>query len=390
MSTEGEDRPNDDAPRTQRVLEEAVREVEAQQEAEKSDAAAPKLESSCSPKENREGNGTSQVLKSVAQDVLGTEAEASNLAEVAKSNALASGPEEADNEQFHRSSNSRLRKQRTPPAVNLVLDDAKNCTFQPKINKSSKSMVRNSGPCLKRFEIAHENKEQALRTRRGKAEYEARVDKKVCPQCRATQSYDEFKHRKNKCRDCKVAFRHKVVWQDVSDGFLDRMETKMRESESKQAELEMEMCPAFRPQEKIIYDAAFGTTRKVKTRPMAWEEVQTGFMQRVENDLRTREAKRAIAEREALRSVGCSFQPTLATRGSATEFDVSVPGEYFAERMERDAQRRRRVKAQNEVRAKYQSTLLDPSLGFKKRSAWDDSQLVFAGGRHRNSTGRWM
>ena len=49
-------------------------------------------------------------------------------------------------------------------------EDARNCTFSPKINRASKSMVRTSGPFIQRVEASHESKRQALETRRGKAE----------------------------------------------------------------------------------------------------------------------------------------------------------------------------------------------------------------------------
>lgn len=304
--------------------------------------------------------------------------------------SLAESRERLSSTKTTRSSN----KSGTPKRF-IKEDDEKNCTFQPKINRSSRSMVRNSGPCLQRFETAHEVKEQALKTKRGKAEYEKRVDKKVCPQCHATQSYDEVKNRKNKCRDCKVAYRYKTVWQDVSENFLDRMESKMRESEEKRADLETKTAPSFRPEEKIVYDPTFGTTRRVKTRSLNWSEVSGEFMHRMETDMYKRDAKRVIAEQEALRDAGCTFRPKFETKehslATSGVYDLGVLGEDFTERMERDYNRRRREKAQNMVRARYQSTLLDPALGFKTRAAWDDPLAnSFQGGQRRNTTGRWM
>ena len=67
-----------------------------------------------------------------------------------------------------------------------------------------------------------ETKEIKLRRRREKEAYEARVDKKVCPECNVEQTYDEVRQRRNKCQDCGKPYRHKVSWNNVQETFMRR------------------------------------------------------------------------------------------------------------------------------------------------------------------------
>lgn len=274
------------------------------------------------------------------------------------------------------------------------------CTFEPRINKSSRNMVRGSGSFLKRFETAHDSKQLALETRRAKAEYEARVDKKVCPSCGATQSYDECRHHKNKCRDCKKAFKHKLLWQEVGSGFIDRMEAKLEEKERKVAELEEKTAPSFLPSSKVVYDADLGATYVSRPAPVAWEDVRQSFMGRMERDAKKRQVKRVLAEQDALRTAGCTFTPELAAHNYGRrpesqhgDVDLGLLDDSFQERMERDCARRERERAQNELRTALGATLGDfgDTIGaFKKRSAWDDADAAFSGGLRRNPSGQWV
>jgi hypothetical protein len=273
-------------------------------------------------------------------------------------------------------------------------DDARNCTFAPRVLKSSKAMVRSSGPFMQRFESAEEAHRSALETRRLKKEYEARVDKKMCPKCGVSQSFDELRQHKNACQRCKAPYRHRLVWGEVGPRFLKRVEDKRIEREEKLAEVESKVTPPFALPEKRVYDPELDVVRKVHVPQREWSQVRENFLRRTEDDLRLREAKRLLAERDSALLADCTFQPRLTSREprSAQPGWASLGGgESFDERMERDKHRRRREEAQRQLRAKLglayaQGPQLVSLKG--KPAPWDEVQR-FSGGQHRNPTAKW-
>jgi hypothetical protein len=263
-------------------------------------------------------------------------------------------------------------------------DDVKNCTFQPKINKSSRNMIRGSGSFMKRFESSHESKSLAINHKRAKAEYDARINKKQCPKCHTEQSYDEFVNHKTTCRDCKVKFRHPVCWQEVGDQFLDRMESKQEERESKLADIESKTAPPFSLPVKAVYDPEYGVVRTVKPARQTWAHVSDSFLQRMENDACKRKANSELARQQSLCDPECTFAPRLETANYSSELGFSDAA--FFDRMERDAMRRHRDTSRNEIRAQFSYTF--PERCFKKPSAWDEP--TFTGGQRRNPSKKWV
>ncbi|KAG5190614.1 hypothetical protein JKP88DRAFT_266835 [Tribonema minus] len=59
--------------------------------------------------------------------------------------------------------------------------------------------------------------------RRGDAGYALVLDKRQCPRCGATQSYDEFKEKRKQCPNCHEAYRRPRVWAAVRRRFLARL-----------------------------------------------------------------------------------------------------------------------------------------------------------------------
>jgi len=248
-------------------------------------------------------------------------------------------------------------------------------------------MIRSSGPLLQRLQSAHESRTASLEHRRAKASYDARLDKKMCRKCGAEQSYDEVRSHKNKCQTCKEPFRHRLLWQEVGDEFLSRQESKLREREEKIADLETKTAHPFQVPERLVYDSELNVSRKLRPAVARWEEVQTGFMTRMETDARRREVKRVLAEQAAMDAAGCTFQPTLTAR-SESDFGLDAT---FEERMERDAVRRHRERAMNALRAEHQTgSIVDCTASLRGKAAWDSDQLEFSGGIRRNPSGRWL
>lgn len=63
------------------------------------------------------------------------------------------------------------------------------------------------GDFVDRVSRVEKQRRARLERARGQAEYELRVDKKVCPQCGATQTYDEVITKKKRCQHCGVEYR---------------------------------------------------------------------------------------------------------------------------------------------------------------------------------------
>ena len=57
---------------------------------------------------------------------------------------------------------------------------------------------------------------------KGKKDYDALVDKKYCPNCKATQSYDEVKEKRKNCPNCQIPYAFKTDWSKVQNQFYKR------------------------------------------------------------------------------------------------------------------------------------------------------------------------
>lgn len=104
----------------------------------------------------------------------------------------------------------------------LLYEEAEECTFKPKLhaytNSENKSTGNSSKPKdirIKEWLASVETKERTRRTMMekeiGERDYKAMNNKKWCPICQKTQTYDEYAADKKKCSECKVSFRYKTV-----------------------------------------------------------------------------------------------------------------------------------------------------------------------------------
>ena len=123
----------------------------------------------------------------------------------------------------------------------LVTDDDIHCTFMPKKDPKALKAMKHSklgydfldredrNNFLERVGYTNERtmskKEKFL-----EADYEARLDKLICPKCKKEQSYDEYKSKVRECRMCKKRFGPAVVVNQ------EKFEKKLKENESKRLE----------------------------------------------------------------------------------------------------------------------------------------------------------
>ena len=180
-------------------------------------------------------------------------------------------------------------------------DDAKNCTFKPKIRKyrsetktdpdEDQDFHTRMNRFIDRQEASKSTLDRSLKLKRGEKAYKMQLRKRTCRDCGATQSYDEVEKKKKRC-PCggKYAFAS-TAGSHISDEkrhemFIERL--KMRE---KQKYEKMKRLKA-----KVELEERGGcssTRRRRPGTPRRFEE--TGFLRRMKDDMKKREKRRQEA-----------------------------------------------------------------------------------------------
>ena len=76
---------------------------------------------------------------------------------------------------------------------------------------------------LRRMDASGRGRADRLDKKRAEKDYNARIDKKICPKCGTAQTYDEVVKRKKRCQNCNVKYRSKADWETVRNSFYERM-----------------------------------------------------------------------------------------------------------------------------------------------------------------------
>lgn len=127
-------------------------------------------------------------------------------------------------------------------------DDAKECTFHPNIgNKKQAKREKKQQDSddegkkedpkysfISRQEAEERIRKEELAYAIGKKDYDAKIDKKICPKCHAKQSYDEVKEKRKLCPNCRVEYSYVNTWQKVSKVFFQKaLEYSVKSVENK-------------------------------------------------------------------------------------------------------------------------------------------------------------
>jgi hypothetical protein len=117
---------------------------------------------------------------------------------------------------------------------------------------------------MDRMEAKERKRRENLARKRGEKDYEVMIDKKVCPNCGAIQSYDEVVSRRKKCKKsgCNVFYQKPGMKDDKQ--FLRRLEKMQVETSRKRRELEKKHTPKFCPESRTMFDPEEG---KIVTLP---------------------------------------------------------------------------------------------------------------------------
>ena len=135
----------------------------------------------------------------------------------------------------------KLTNPKSKPQKYLVTDDDIHCTFAPKKDPKAVRAMKNSRcgydflnkddktDFLQRVGNTSE-KTQSKKDKYLEADYDAKLDKLVCPKCKKEQSYDEFSKKIRECRMCNKRFGPSCVINQES------FERKLKANENKRLE----------------------------------------------------------------------------------------------------------------------------------------------------------
>ena len=261
-----------------------------------------------------------------------------------------------------RSSVERLSRPKTAELrtreTYALLDDKANCTFRPKTaRKGSRLSAEEDSKAygfLDRQEAMERSRRQQMEFNRGKAEYDAKIDKRVCPQCGAKQSYDEFKEKRKKCPNCRVDYAYRVDWNRIQSRFFSRILEYAAKQEDKKKRLILSILEGYKMKKKV-YDSQRGQINVTEIDPFnttRWtNELETEFFARLEEFVKSKQGSLKQIEKDMYGS--CTFKPSTTRRKTDFESDEGYdPFLAFMERYEEDWDRRlTRIREENDKKA---------------------------------------
>ena len=247
---------------------------------------------------------------------------------------------------------SKADMKRDPTLRYSLYEDAKECTFKPKIHGKKKSNSADDKESeksrfIERQEAEERHRREDLEDRIGKAAYEASLDKKYCPSCGAKQSYDEVKDKRKECPNCKVEYKRKIVWEQIQNNFFKKgKEYAIIEAENKKKLIKDIEREELEKIEKTTYDSKTGkvvTVHGADIKALNWEEVKDDFYERLEEFQKEKEKSLL----EIKKKVTPTFKPMLKREAKTdddeqpTEVNPRAVIQAFLQRLEEDEAERR-------------------------------------------------
>ena len=257
---------------------------------------------------------------------------------------------------------SAQAKKADPTLSYLLLEEAKECNRKPFKSKPWAESSRSSADDAKgtannsfteRMEAQERARRQELEDAIAQADYDARLDQKVCPVCQAKQSYKEVKMRIFKCSVCSEEFQPRLTWAKVSKRFFQR--GKGYDAQSKVAY--EKLLKQIEEENKVQVHAYNSKTGKVEAvvdtgKQTKWDDnTSNEFFTRMEEKLDLRETRLQRVEERTFGST-CTFHPHIARvkkvgsedddEDEEEEGTAADRAQAFMDRFEADMEERRK------------------------------------------------
>lgn len=256
-----------------------------------------------------------------------------------------------------------MRKDRS--LAYLLYDEAKECTFRPSLHaKRNGESKRNRDDDEKKedskysFISRQEAEERARREELAfniaKAEYDARLDKKVCPVCGISQSYVDVKEKRKHCQTCRAEYRHPLTWSQVCNKFFRNSKQFSQRVLSKLEKIKKELDKEYKYIERKRFNEKTGLIELFKEERKlnlsAVEEAE--FFRRLDEKIKLREKNLKEIEADAYQHY--TFKPVVSKRskfgddgddddlgGDDDDEDLEDPVRAFLRRYDEDMELRR-------------------------------------------------
>ena len=179
---------------------------------------------------------------------------------------------------------------------------------------------------------------------RGRAAYDAILDKKMCPECKTKMAFNEWKEKRKLCQNCNVEFTSILAWGDVEKRFFSNQRNNLSKSYEKKASIERRVEEEALILRHSRLDMSTGKmvldrpSLDAEAKPLLWTpEMEEAFFERMEEQAAIRR-RRLQSKTNEIHSAQCTFQPTIRESAQDPSYD---PVEEFMLRYEEDWGRRK-------------------------------------------------
>jgi hypothetical protein len=121
-------------------------------------------------------------------------------------------------------------------------------------NRGDKGGARSKYSFIERQEAVERSRVDRLALAAAKASYDAIIDKKFCPRCKAKQSYDDIKEKRKKCNNCRVDYVTHIEWNKVKKEFYNRQQKHIEDAEGFRSKLAQNNEKEEMKGYKAVYD----------------------------------------------------------------------------------------------------------------------------------------
>ena len=249
-------------------------------------------------------------------------------------------------------------------------EDAKECTFRPRIRKNAYSedaapddddrKAPKKDMFVERQEAAERGRVSKLELNIGKQEYDALLDKKFCPQCKGKQSYDDIKEKRKKCSNCNIEYTTRIEWNKVKKDFFERQQGTLDYIDKRRKAREETLLQETRRGTKTVYDKKKG---HLVVQEVDYTATSTKWDEDMEHDFFTRKEKMEQKRQMHLKQIEDEMYGEIGSKSlSALDFENKDFNLYdsgrsgsklfgldaataFLHRYEEDVKRRNAIKA---------------------------------------------